>query len=76
MLPPINEQGKYLRTTVVTLAMAERAGPADWKQQLLLVYDSEKCGPDDPPEDAIVTFIAPLDVEIPTQVRGDGWGGF
>ncbi len=46
-----------------------RARAASWKENLLFIYDGTVNKHEgDPPEDAILVFLAPVEVDIATQV--------
>ena len=44
--------------------------PNPWKEHLFFIHDQLACArEEDPPENAVVVFLAPVEVEIRTQVR-------
>lgn len=41
-----------------------------WKEHLFFIHDQLACArEEDPPENAVVVFLAPVEVEIRTQVK-------
>eukprot|EP00039_Didymoeca_costata_P008949 m.118915 g.118915 ORF g.118915 m.118915 type:complete len:743 (-) comp14296_c0_seq1:2237-4465(-) len=53
-----------------TFSDSDRNGvTSKWKENLFLIHDSLECSrEEDPPENAIVVFLAPVEVEVRTQV--------
>ena len=53
-----------------SLAQSDNGVEQRWKEHLFFIHDQLLCQrEEDPPEYAIVTFLAPVEVEVRTQVR-------